>query len=166
MRRGGPPAHSAATPNSWSCPARLSWTEIANIWADCLECIEPLKTRHQTRIPTAIRKYLTRRGEIRTCDWRRAAAADHLGPTQAPATSGRSLAALGRSRAPVRMPMLTTTQVIAVSRAGPGDVIMNDTISEGCGWLAGHRLSKEEEDQQPPRLSDRRTSPSDPSAAS
>jgi hypothetical protein len=65
-------------------------------------------------------------------------------------------------------------------------VIMNNTISEGCGWLAGHRQSEEsaqisdrsraepsavsteeeEEDQQPPRLSDRRTSPSDPSAAS
>ena len=30
-----------------------------------------------------------------------------------------------------------------MSRAGPGDVIMNDTNSEGCGWLAGHRQSEE-----------------------
>ena len=60
---------------------------------------------------------------------------------------------------------------------------MNDTNSEGCGRLAGHRqsegsaqlgtdraeplaVSQEEEDQQRPRLSDRRTSPFRPSAAS
>jgi hypothetical protein len=33
MRRGGPRLTPPRRPNSWSCPARLSWTEIANIWA-------------------------------------------------------------------------------------------------------------------------------------
>ena len=33
MRRGGPPAHSAATPEFVELPGPVSWTEIANIWA-------------------------------------------------------------------------------------------------------------------------------------
>ena len=33
MRRGGPPAHSAATPEFVELPVQLSWTEIPNIWA-------------------------------------------------------------------------------------------------------------------------------------
>ena len=32
MRRGGPPAHSAATPEFVELPGQISWTEIPNIW--------------------------------------------------------------------------------------------------------------------------------------
>ena len=96
MRRGGPPAHSAAPPNSWSCPARMSWTEIANIWAEL------------SRVHRAAKDQGTTNQQVLT-DGRSqnlAIGGDQppliiLARPEAPATSGRSLAALGRSRAAV-----------------------------------------------------------------
>jgi hypothetical protein len=97
MRRSGPPAHSAAPPYSWSCPTRLSWTEIANIWAEL------------SRVHRAAKDQGTTNQQVLT-DGRSqnlAIGGDQppliiLVRPEAPATSGRSLAALGRSRAPVQ----------------------------------------------------------------
>jgi hypothetical protein len=66
-----------------------------------------------------------------------------LAAPEALAASCRSLAALRRSVLRSWMPMVAKMQVIAVFRPCPSDVIMNDTNSEGCGWLAGRRNSEE-----------------------
>jgi hypothetical protein len=97
MRRGGPPAHSAATPKYVELPGQLSGTEIPNIWErDCLECIEPPRTRPpRTGILTDGRNQNLAIGVEQP-------PLIILAPPEAPATSGSSLSALGRSRAPVR----------------------------------------------------------------
>jgi hypothetical protein len=127
MRRGGPPAHSAAPPNSWSCPARMSWTEIATSGQGCLECIEPLRPgRHE---PASSH----RRAKAKPCDWRRSAAADHLGPTRGTCDKRPQLGRAGPFQCSGPGCRADNDARSQVSRAGPGDVIMNDTNSEGWG---------------------------------